>query len=87
MNGPDSESDGRVFVPELYDERYALPNGTSVVRRTGGAFRHGVVVRKRGQLFLAPDIFKCKMESKTWNSGNCLGSMGRSLFFSIHSRR
>ena len=33
MNGP---AEGEDFVPEIYDERYALPNGTSAVRRLGG---------------------------------------------------
>ena len=33
MNG---SADGEDFVPEIYDERYALPNGTSAVRRLGG---------------------------------------------------
>jgi len=26
----------RDFVPEIYDERFELPNGTSAVRRLGG---------------------------------------------------
>ena len=33
MNGP---AEGEDFVPEIYDERYELPNGTSAVRRLGG---------------------------------------------------
>jgi site-specific DNA-adenine methylase len=36
MNSPDSESDGEDFVPEIYDERFELPNGTSAVRRLSG---------------------------------------------------
>jgi len=36
MNGPGADSDGSDFVPEIYDERFELPNGTSAVRRLGG---------------------------------------------------
>lgn len=33
MNGP---ADGEDSVPQIYDERFELPNGTSAVRRLGG---------------------------------------------------
>ncbi|EMB18009.1 hypothetical protein [Rhodopirellula europaea] len=33
MNGP---ADGEDFVPEIYDERFELSNGTIAVRRLGG---------------------------------------------------
>ncbi len=36
MNGPVVGED---FVPEIYDERFELPNGTSAVRRLGGLER------------------------------------------------
>jgi len=42
MNGLDPDSDRRDFVPEIYDERFELPN--QATGRTGDAFGHGVVV-------------------------------------------
>ncbi len=36
MNGPGANPNGSDFVPEIYDEQFELPNGTSAIRRLSG---------------------------------------------------